>query len=170
MGQSAAGPFFPESPPGEGFSFNFPYGGLGGRAGGPIRTFVFFLLPSKPALSRESGDDFMLPVGTYRIRIGFVSEARLFRIGFYRTICPCLIKMMMRAELLLGGASIDLRVKTHIETHIDVIKKSSYILLIFQKRPNRVDRLKNRSTASQNHMNLQCLRAPTFFNQNGVLV
>ena len=72
---------FPESPPGEGFSFNVHLRGFqGGRPWGPGRRLILFRLPSKPALSFESGDDFMLPVGTYpnmnRIRVwcAFVSH------------------------------------------------------------------------------------------------
>ena len=45
---------------------------------------------------------------------------------------------------LWGGLPLDLRVKTHIKTHVDVFKKSSYIILIFQKWPNRIDRLQIR--------------------------
>lgn len=65
---------FPESSLGEGFSFNFHLRGFpGGRAWGPGRFSVLLSLPSKPALSFESGDDFMLPVETLpkmnRIRV-----------------------------------------------------------------------------------------------------
>ena len=45
---------------------------------------------------------------------------------------------------LWGGLPLTLRVKTHIKMHVDVFKKSSYIILIFQKWPNRIDRLKIR--------------------------
>ena len=45
----------------------------GADPGGQSAPGVLFRLPSKPALSFESGDDFMLPVGTYpnmnRIRV-----------------------------------------------------------------------------------------------------
>ena len=48
---------------------------------------------------------------------------------------------------LWGSLPLTLRVKTHIKMNVDVFKKSSYILPIFQKRTNRVDRLKIRLPA-----------------------
>ena len=70
---------------------------------------------------------------------------------------------------LWGGLPLVLRGKTHIKTHIDVIEKSFYILLIFQKRPNRVDRLKIRRAAFILTVFLHGLLRGTFSYQNGVL-
>ena len=70
---------------------------------------------------------------------------------------------------LLGGLPLTLRVKTHIKMHVDVFKKSSYIILIFQKWPNRIDRLKIRRARFILTQFLHGLVRATFSYQNGVL-
>ena len=70
---------------------------------------------------------------------------------------------------LWGGFPLDLRVKTHIIMHVDVIQKSSYILLIFQKWPNRIDRLQIRRRAVILTQFLHGLLRATFSYQNSVL-
>ena len=68
-----------------------------------------------------------------------------------------------------GGLPLTLRVKTHIEMHVDVFKKSSYIILIFQKWPNRIDRLKICRRAVILTQFLHGLLRAIFSYQNGVL-
>ena len=70
---------------------------------------------------------------------------------------------------LWGGLPLDLRVKTHIKMHVDVIQKSSYILLIFQKWPNRIDRLQIRRKSVILTVFFRGLLRATFSYQNGVL-
>ena len=70
---------------------------------------------------------------------------------------------------LWGGLPLDLRVKTHIKTDIDVIEKPSYILLISEKCPNRIDRLQIRRGAVILTLFLHGLLRATFSYQNGVL-
>ena len=70
---------------------------------------------------------------------------------------------------LWGGLPLILRVKTHIKMHVDVVQKSSYILLIFQKLPNRIDRLQIRRARFILTQFLHGLLRPAFSYQNGVL-
>ena len=65
-------------------------------------------------------------------------------------------------RLLLGGLPLILHVKTHIKIDVDVNKKSSYILHIFQKRTNRVDHLKIRCPAIILTVNLHGLLRAIF--------
>ena len=81
---------------------------------------------------------------------------------FSRTKLLCTFKRPRRSGHLWGGLPLDLRVKTHIEMHVDVIEKSFYILFNFQKRTNRVDRLKIRRRAVILTVNSHGLVRPIF--------
>ena len=70
---------------------------------------------------------------------------------------------------LWGGLPLTLRVKTHIKMHVDVFKKYLISYLIFQKWPNRIDRLKIRPPRFILTQFLHGLVRATFSYQNGVL-
>ena len=87
---------------------------------------------------------------------------------FSRTKLLCTFKRLRRSGHLLGGLPLILHVKTHIKIDVDVIEKLSYILHIFQKRTNRVDRLKIRRAAVILTVFLHGLLRATFSYENGV--